>query len=402
MAAVNPGTNAANVLDFANAEDTKFYHRAIKGLDDELKYDLSPMELRTFLDNVSQRCTLYGLDGVLTVVTAATPAGEYLIDNYGKITMAECTASATIYFTAPLARPAQNSTMLYHFLYSSLTKSALTKINLRKASFTVNNHKDGLCFLKAIITEAHIDTVGTVEQYRKQLNHLPTKMVELSGNIIAFHQHVTTVTNALDSYGKDYPELILHLFEAYEKVEDHQFATYIMVTRFGYVANPDAYEARPLMQGVENLYKTRTQAGTWQPALAKQQISDLAALTAKIEAMVVNNNQGKKDRSKDQKNDPKHAWKYVVPKPGDPKTKEVGGRQYYWCPKHEYFTMHKPEECRGPNYKPNGGTNANATIHANAATVAGSNQQEVDTKTPLVKVNDALRAYIESTDDRLS
>jgi hypothetical protein len=198
MAAVNPSTNAANVLNFTNAEDNKFYHRAIKGLDDDLKFDLSPMELRTFLDNISQRCTLYGLDGILMVVTAETPAGENMLENYGRVTMSECTASATIYFTAPLGRPAQNSTMLYHFLYLSLTIAALTKINLCKASFTVLNHMYGLCFLQAIITESHIDTVGKVEQYRKQLNNLPTKMVELSGNINAFHQHVNKVTNALD------------------------------------------------------------------------------------------------------------------------------------------------------------------------------------------------------------
>jgi hypothetical protein len=55
-----------------------------------------------------------------------------------------------------------------------------------------------------------------------------------------------------------------------------------MVTRFGYVANPAIYLPRTLMQGVDNLYKMRVQAGTWQPGLEKQQVTDLAALTAKI------------------------------------------------------------------------------------------------------------------------
>jgi hypothetical protein len=153
------------------------------------------------------------------VATAATPPGENLIENYGIVTMAECQASATIYFTGPLARPAQNATMLYHFIYASLTKEALTKINLQKASYTIAGHKDGLCLLRAIITEAQLYTIGTVESYRKQLNQLPTKIVELSGNIKTFHQHhVNTIMGALDSYGKEYPELILRLFDAYEKV----------------------------------------------------------------------------------------------------------------------------------------------------------------------------------------
>jgi hypothetical protein len=151
MAALNPGANAVNVLNFTNAEDSKFYHRAIKGLDDEMKFDLSRIELRAFLDNVSQRCSLYGMDGILMVATVATPAGENSIENYGIATMAECTASATVYFTAPLVRPAQNATMLYHFIYAALTKEALTKINLQKTSYTIAGHKEGLCLLQAII-----------------------------------------------------------------------------------------------------------------------------------------------------------------------------------------------------------------------------------------------------------
>jgi hypothetical protein len=89
MAALNPGASAVNVLNFTNAEDSKFYHQSIKGLDNDMKYDLSPVELQTFLDNVSQQCSLYGMDGILMVATAATPAGENLIENYGIVTMAK-------------------------------------------------------------------------------------------------------------------------------------------------------------------------------------------------------------------------------------------------------------------------------------------------------------------------
>jgi hypothetical protein len=78
-------------------------------------------------------------------------------------------------------------------------------------------------------------------------------MVELSGNTKAFYQHVSTVTGALDSYGMEYPKPILNLFDVYEKVEDSQFATFIMVTKFGYIAAPRTYKPRTLMNGVENL-----------------------------------------------------------------------------------------------------------------------------------------------------
>jgi hypothetical protein len=72
--------------------------------------------------------------------------------------------------------------------------------------------KDGLCFLQVIISKAQLDTMGTVEMLCSLLFDLPTKIVELLGNIIDFHQHVHTLMNALDSYGQAYPELILNLF----------------------------------------------------------------------------------------------------------------------------------------------------------------------------------------------
>jgi hypothetical protein len=187
---------------------------------------------------------MFGWNTLLTVPTAATPRGVNLLANYGQVTLAECTARAGIYLNT-LDQTAQNSTMLYHFLYASLTKAALTNVNLCKDAYTLLGRPDGLCFLRVIISEAHLDTVGTVKSLRKQLAQLPTKLMELNGNIIEFHQHVNMIIGSLDSYGKHYPELIFHLFDAYEKVEDKQFSTYIMVTRFQYVAQPDTYQVCP-------------------------------------------------------------------------------------------------------------------------------------------------------------
>jgi hypothetical protein len=161
--------------------------------------------------------------------------------------------------------------------------------------------------------------------------------VELTGDIQEFHWHVNTIIGALDSYGKDYPELILNLFDAYENVEEKQFATYVMVTQFGYVAAPDTYQPRTLMQGVENLYKMRVQAGTWQPALEKQQISELVAISAKVEAMKVNMSQWRQGRQRGKMVlNKKNKWKFVVPKEGESKHKVHDGSDYHWCPKHGY------------------------------------------------------------------
>jgi hypothetical protein len=189
-------------------------------------------------------------------------------------------------------------------------------------------------------------------------------------------------------------ELILNLFEAYQKVEDKEFSTYIMVTRFGYVAAPNTYEPRTLMSGVENLYKMRVQAGTWQPALEKSPMSELSALSAKVvEWQKDKKGKGKQKIVKNEKN----AWKFVVPSDGDPKVKEYDGRTYNWCHKHGYWTMHHPSECK---LQADGKWNnqASETIVANTTSITAATNR-TDARKPTVQVNEALRAYIETIED---
>jgi hypothetical protein len=78
------------------------------------------------------------------------------------------------------------------------------------------------------------------------------------------------------------------------------------------------------MSGVENLYKMRVQAGTWQPALDKQQVFKIAALTTKIDDL--QNAKGGKGKGKNKiiRND-KNAWKFVVARDGETKEKEFEG-----------------------------------------------------------------------------
>jgi hypothetical protein len=78
---------------------------------------------------------------------------------------------------------------------------------------------------------------------------------------------------------------MLNLYNAYEAVGDNQISTYVMVTRFGYHENPSLYNPRTLMEGVENLYKYRVVAGTWNPGLANNGANEIAVLKAKLAAL---------------------------------------------------------------------------------------------------------------------
>jgi hypothetical protein len=96
----------------------------------------------------------------------------------------------------------------------------------------------------------------------------------------------------------------------------------------------------------------------------------------------------------------KYAWKKTPSKDGEPHTIMFESRPYHWCATHEAWTTHTPAECEGINFKPKGDgkkTGTSKQIVSNAATV---NEPTSDVKkNPVVKVNEALRAYIETIDE---
>jgi hypothetical protein len=150
-----------------------------------------------------------------------------------------------------------------------------------------------------------------------------------------------------------------------------------------------------LMNGVEKLYKMRVQAGTWQPAISNHSNNELAALTAKIDAMSATQGQGRRNRGNDTNNrSGKNAWKYISPKDGEPKSKMYDNLQYHWCPTHGFWTMHRPEQCRGIDYKPSHDRRKD-DVQANVA----AKDEGINKNNPMVKVSDELRALIESTNN---
>ena len=54
------------------------------------------------------------------------------------------------------------------------------------------------------------------------------------------------------------------------------------------------------------------------------------------------------DRTEDTKKTKREypEWKKRPPGKNDPKTKQVQGRTYHWCPYHKFWSAHKPEECK--------------------------------------------------------
>jgi hypothetical protein len=193
MVTLNP-TRGAALLVYTDQNDLKYFYKVTKGLDAENKYDLSPEKLKGFLDQVSKRARLSGWAPVLTVPTiAVAPAvavNRDILTEYGNVTLAECQAHATTYM-AGVTATGQQAVMLYHFLFDSLTPEGLSKINVDTTPFTIKNERDGLCFLRTIISRANLDTVGTVHLLRNALGKLEVKVVEHAGDIEKFHSTST-------------------------------------------------------------------------------------------------------------------------------------------------------------------------------------------------------------------
>ena len=53
-----------------------------------------------------------------------------------------------------------------------------------------------------------------------------------------------------------------------------------------------------------------------------------------------------KDKEKEKPKNKKPDWMLKPPGKNDPKKKRVDGKDYHWCPYHQAWTRHSPEECR--------------------------------------------------------
>jgi hypothetical protein len=288
--------------------------------------------------------------------------------------------------------------------------------------YTVMGIKDGLCFLRTIISKDQLDTMGTIEMLRSSLGILPTKIVEVAGNIVEFHQHVNTLLNALDSYGQAYPERIVNLFKAYKLIEDKEFSTFIMITQYGYIANPIGYNPRTLVEGVENDYIIRVETGTWAANIEKKESTEIAALRAEINHLRQGTNNNANTNNGNtwtgngnggaaaQRRREKNVWKKIPPTEGASKSTVFEGCTYHWCGNHQIWTMHKEEECKGIWFPPNGGSSNNNTpatnnapAHPQAMSVILNNA--LSTNGPSVWVAEAMQALVEYSgvfDDWLS
>jgi hypothetical protein len=107
-------------------------------------------------------------------------------------------------------------------------------LDINPQNYTVNGNKDGVCFLKDIITKAYVDTNATIDTIRKSIAKLDDKIKEQKFDIKAFNAYVQV--NALLAHGIQCTELLTNLFAAYNQVQDPEFQQHVRLYYFQYTS----------------------------------------------------------------------------------------------------------------------------------------------------------------------
>ena len=358
---LTPMTANRNLIDFSEAGNAKMFAKATTALAED-KFDLEPRNLKFFLDKLGERANDYGWEAILSVPedpTSATSPTKNLLSEYGSITYAQVKNHADTYIDAQ-TRNAQDSYMLAKTIMESLTKPAHERINLHRARYAIGSNRTpcGALLLKVVISETHQDTNATTKHIRERLRDLHTYIVKIDSDIIKFNQYVKLQMENLAARGATTQDLLTDLFKAYKQASDQKFVEYIELKESDYEDGSDI-TAEQLMTLAQNKYQTKTENGTWNaPTEAEEKIIALEAEVKKLQEKKEKPNKdkgkgkGDKKKGKQDKKEKfnKPAWTKVAPKEGEAKSKTVDGKIFNWCPVHQAWVRHKPEDCKGKGF----------------------------------------------------
>ena len=266
-------------------------------------------------------------------------------------------------------RPAQNSHQMYEFLYCSLNDDAQASVALRESDYLISQvgaptiqYFNGPLYLKTIIGVAHIDTRSTAAHIRQSLAQLPTKIASLDYDIETFNRYVRLQRGALEARGETSSDLLVNVFAALGIVPDATFKAYIDRIKDDYDDGDERVTVNYLMEKAEIKSKVLIRENKYiMPTKADEKILALSAEFDKVLAQNTELSKQLTNKRKPSSEDPQSggggdrqprpntgewAWKNVAPAAGAPTQKKVKTKNYYWCPKHLAWTLHKPDACR--------------------------------------------------------
>ena len=364
--ALTPAVAVQGVIDYNTTEGRKLYGNAIHKLDEEL-YNCKPDGLYQFLQTLNNRAQEYGwndeVGGILVIPTDAMDLNSdtnYLIDNYGMISLEEIRAFEETYITKPI-RPAQDNFMMFKCLMNSISKEGKNKILIWKKQYSIANYSSGNLLLKIIIRESHLDTNATTASIRKKLSSLDTYILTIGCDITRFNGYVRLLIDSLAARGETTQDLLTNLFKGYQAASDKVFVSYIGRKLEKYEEG-ETITSEALMHLGNNKYKLLKGGGLWnapsdeeEKILALQtEVKKLQKTTKVVPRKVDKSAKTDKSKAKSRSALEKPSWFFTEPTEDDlKKPKFWNNRNWWFCsPKtggkcDGKYRAHKPSECEG-------------------------------------------------------
>jgi hypothetical protein len=352
--------NTAAFLDLTTTSGAKHFKGATESLNSQAFGFEDPSDLQVFLDLVLKKSQVWGWNPVFTIpvtdVLTGTATDYNLLSQYGLIPIASVRAHVMTYYATPTRR-AQDSFMACQCLLSSLTLDFLKLITADSNDYHLpeivaaeGRVPAGPLLLKLIISKAHVDSRATVSFIRTSLTQLDAKMIELDSNIKTFNQYVKAQIQSLTARGETSSDLLINLFKGYRAANDVEFADWIRRKVNSYEEGEDV-NANNLMADALVKYEVRKLNEEWSAPTKEQ--GQILALTAQVELLTKSSKKAPSkskaapNTGKQAKDNNKWAWKDVLPKEGEPRTKEFGGKHYHVdCKYHpNQWVCHSTAEC---------------------------------------------------------
>jgi hypothetical protein len=353
------------VINFTTTSGKKFYTHATRSLS-ETHYDLSSSGLKLFLDSVQDRIIEQSWSAIFTIPVGGV--NHSMTSEFGQMTIANVRAHHNGYIGLA-NRNGQNSYMSYVAIMASLSDSAKTRVSIKKDEYILNDLGSGPLLLRTIISLAYVVNKGTTIHLREQLTRLNVKIAELDYDVVAFNQHVSTITTKLASFGEHTLDLVSNLFTGYEAIQDEGFSDWIKRKRNTFEEDNINMTAEDLMAAAQDKYSFLVDKGRWnQPSQSEERI---IALEATIESRIAKaiqadrkDRKGTNDKSPAKKAPPsnkwttkpkavnkyKEPWLFIGPKKGESDTLVKKDKTFYWCKFHKKWTIngsHTSDLCTG-------------------------------------------------------
>ena len=380
---LTPGQATQGLLDYNTKAGRSHYGHATSKLEEEL-YDCSPEGFYQFMKSLGTRAEEYGWsnqdNGVLRLPLTNDPRSEELnlLEDFGRFSL-ERVQEYENGLINQQTRRAQEDRMLYECILNSLTVNGKAKLNVFHKDYHVGNPAlpSGLCLLKVLVRESHLDSNATSAMIRMKLSNLDSYIHTVGNDIDKFNNYVKIMVDTLAARGEVTNDLLTNLFKGYQACSDKNFVAYIGLKLNEYEEGKPM-TAQSLMNLATQKFKTLKTKEIWEaPSPEEEKLMALEARFAELKKKFAEKRKGgslgsnegpmkkkqkleKKDNKKNAKEKPK--WMYERPSDAElKKPKKWNGNDWWYCSAETggkcdgVYRIHKPHQCKGTAKSKKGG-----------------------------------------------